>query len=90
MQKSKILSALAIAAFATVAAQKAQAEETTTPAAKPEPFCANNSCKGHSDCHGNGNDGCKGNNSCKGHGILNVKGEKECKKKGGKWTVPKG
>jgi uncharacterized membrane protein len=75
------LVASAVASFAT--AGFAQAAEGGDKAGY---YCQNNSCKGHSACHGHGNDSCKGQNGCKGHGYLDAKDKKTCAKAGGKWT----
>ncbi|MEI8024752.1 MAG: hypothetical protein WCI18_00255 [Pseudomonadota bacterium] len=51
-------------------------------------YCANNSCKGKSDCGGMGNNnGCMGKNECKGKGFLTAASAADCKKAGGKWAA---
>ncbi len=51
-------------------------------------YCANNSCKGKSDCGGMGNNnGCKGKNECKGQGFVTAASAADCKKAGGKWAA---
>ncbi len=51
-------------------------------------YCANNSCKGKSDCGGMGNNnGCKGQNECKGQGFVTAGSAADCKKAGGKWAA---
>jgi hypothetical protein len=52
-------------------------------------WCLNQTCKGHSDCAGNGNASCHGKNECKGKGILEVKDEAACKTAGGLWATKK-
>jgi hypothetical protein len=50
-------------------------------------YCANNSCKGKSDCGGMGNtNGCAGKNTCKGHGFKSAATSEDCTKAGGKWS----
>ena len=68
MQKSKVLSGLAMAASAAVLFAAAPITASAADAAKVK--CEGvNSCKGKSACH-TATSGCQGQNSCKGKGYL--------------------
>jgi hypothetical protein len=85
MKNEKILGTLIASTVAAMAASGvAFANDSQTEKKETTEYCQNNTCKGHSACHGHGNE-CRGQNTCKGQGYLEAKNAKECKKMGGKW-----